>query len=350
MMGLTPPLEGGSERHIFEISSRLKECEVFTQKGSICKNSIGVWLPEKPALIRNVFFLVRAFFYSLYLLLKIRKEYEIIHIHENLLYFLATLLRMRYKVIITVHGIEGFKFYDNKFLWLFFRQGLRFANYLIAVNKEDKKRLEKFFDKKKIVYFPNGVNTSIYKSVNAKVQKKISFIGRVHEQKGIIYLLRAFKEISKKFSDYKLEIMGEVNDYAKELQKEFKGLKIEWRGYMKDRKEIAKSLKSATCITLPSLWEGLPLTLFESLASGRPIIVSDIPAFNSVLKDEAYFCKVKDSNSLAKKIEEVIKNKKKADLIGKKGLKLSEQYDWENIAMQMGKFYRGEYDAGKSYF
>lgn len=47
MVGLTPPLEGGSERHIYEISSRLKNCTVFTQAGSICKEKIEIPLIGK---------------------------------------------------------------------------------------------------------------------------------------------------------------------------------------------------------------------------------------------------------------------------------------------------------------
>jgi glycosyltransferase involved in cell wall biosynthesis len=68
-----------------------------------------------------------------------------------------------------------------------------------------------------------------------------------------------------------------------------------------------------------------------------------------VLKDEAYFCKVKDSNNLASRIEEIIKNKKKSDAIGKRGIELAERYDWGNIAKQMSKFYNGGYDE-KDYF
>ena len=224
---------------------------------------------------------------------------------------------------------------------------MKFANNLIAVNKADRKIFNRYFKKDKSVYFPNGVDGSIYNGIKVKVQKKISFIGRVNEQKGMIYLLEAFREFSRKFPDYRLEIIGDVNDYARELQKEFKDLKIDWEGFMSDRKKIATHLSGATCIALPSLWEGLPLVLFESLASERPLVVTDIPAYTSVIKDEAIFCKVKDGKDLAKQLEYLVKNRKEGDKIGQKGLVLARKYDWNNIADKLGMFYDGVYNEKK---
>ncbi len=337
MMGLTPPEEGGSERHIFEISSRLDNVNVLTQKNSICKNKIGIKILKSSTLLRNVSFAVSAFLYSLILVFSLRKKYRTIHIHENLLYFLTPLLKIRYNVVVTVHGIKGFKFYDNKILWFIFKQPLKLANRVISVNLEDKKILEK--ELKRVSYVPNGVDLFLYKNINAKIENKISFIGRIHEQKGLVYLLEAFDKIKGNYPNFKLCIIGEINDYARELQKKFQDKRVIWKGFLSDREDIVRTLKSSYCIVLPSLWEGLPLTLFESLASGRPVIVSDIPAFKSVIKNEALFFDSKDSKDLKIKIEQIIENPKYANSLGGKGLKLSEEYDWSNIAKETKEVY-----------
>ncbi len=335
MIGLTSPLDGGSQRHIYELSSNIPNCEVLTQRGTLCKNKITLPIISKPSFLMNLSFFFVALIYSIKLLFF--KKHQIIHIHENLCYFLIPLLRIRYKVIVTIHGINGFKFYDNKFFWFFFKSMLLTANQLIAVNLEDEKRLKKYF--KKVTYLPNGVDLTLYKKIKPKIENKISFIGRIHEQKGVVYLLEAFSKIVKKFPSFKLELIGEINDYAKQLQKKFPSKKIVWRGAISDRKEIIRSLKSAYCIVLPSLWEGLPLTLFESLATKRPVILSDIPAFKSVIKDQALFFKVKDSQDLANKLQEVIKDKIKANALGEKGEKLSRQYTWKKIAKKLEEVY-----------
>ncbi len=337
MVGFTSPQEGGSERHIFEISQRINST-ALTQKGSLCKNKIELPITHYSTFLRNIFFALFSSIYLLYLLIKPRKEYALIHLHENLLYYLTPILRLRFKVVVTIHGINGFKFYDNQLLRIIFLNPLKFANQIIAVNKEDKKTLKSYF--KKLAYLPNGVDLSIYQKIDSKMEKKITFIGRIHRQKGIIYLLKAFSNLNKKYPQFRLEIIGEINEYAKELQKEFINKNIIWRGYISDRKEIVKSLKSSYCIVLPSLWEGLPLTLFESLASGRPLIVSDIPAFKSVIKDEAIFFKNQNANDLEDKLEYSIKNSQKMKTIGIRGKKLSEIYDWDSIASKLKKIYQ----------
>jgi glycosyltransferase involved in cell wall biosynthesis len=339
MMGITPPVEGGSERHIYEISSRIDGADVLTQKGSICKNKIEVDVVKNNGFMRAVSFFLGCLVYSIRLLTIKDKRYETIHIHENLLYFLAPLLGLRYKIVITVHGMSGFRFYDNKLLWLFFRTALIFADRLIAVNPEDKKRLEEAFERRKVEYIPNGVDLSVYEKIKAKVEKKFVFIGRIHKQKGIIYLLEAFEEFSKTNKNFKLEIIGEINDYAKELQGKFRNKSIIWKGYLNNRKEIVKELKSAYCIVLPSVWEGLPLTLFEAMAGERPVIVSDIPAYRAVIKNEAVFFRTEDSKDLCDKMRGVIESKKKADEIGKKGAKLAERYDWNKIVKMIEEVY-----------
>lgn len=337
MIGLSAPLEGGAERHVYEVSSRIENCTVLTQKGSICKKKIELPLINKPVFLRNISFLLASAIYAIFLVVKLKKKYNIIHTNPNLLYFLAPILRLRYNVVITVHGIKGFKFYDNKFIWFFFKTALRFANTIIVVNLEDKKKLENIF--KNVIYIPNGVDLSAYWKINPKIEKKITFIGRIHEQKGIIYLLNAFEIINKEFPNFKLEIIGGLTEYALELQKKFSNKNIIWRGSLSDRKEIIKSLKSAYCIVLPSLWEGLPLTLFESLASERPVILSDIGAFKSIIKDEAVFFKNKNQNDLVKNIKYLIKNQKLTKKYGVKGIKLAKEYDWDKIAERFNKVY-----------
>ena len=194
-MGLTPPLEGGSERHIYELAVRNKNAVVLTQKGSDCLNKIELPVMNISSFLRNISFFMMCLLYSLKLLLV--KKYDLIHIHDNLLYFLVPLLKLRYKVIVTIHGITGFHFYENKRLWFFFSTSLRFATHLISVSVNDKKLLDQTF--KHVSYIPNGVDTGLYSTFKVPVEKKITFLGRIHEQKGLTYLLEAFTSFKKKY-------------------------------------------------------------------------------------------------------------------------------------------------------
>ena len=163
MVGLTPPLEGGSERHIYELSNRI-ECDVFTQKGSLCDSKVETPLFFKnKTLLRNIFFACCFYLYSIRLLFAFKKKYDIIHIHENILYPCVILLMFRYKIVITVHGLKGFKFYDNKLLWYLFGSCLCLADSIISVSQTDKILLGNL---NIVTYIPNGVDLSYYGEKN----------------------------------------------------------------------------------------------------------------------------------------------------------------------------------------
>lgn len=340
MMGLTPPLEGGSERHIYEISSRIKDADVLTQKGSICKNKIELPIFKESGFLKSISFFLSCLVYSIGLIL-FKKRYNIIHIHENLLYFLAPLLKLRYDVIITVHGITGFKFYENKLLWFFFGIALGFADKIISVSLPDKELLDKEFDN--VVYVPNGVNFDEYKGIKAKSTKTIKFIGRIHEQKGIRHLLEAFEGISDDYPDYRLEILGDdKNDYAEALKREFQDENIIWKGFILNRKRLFNEIASAEILVFPSLWEALPWpALLEGLASGRPVIASDLMGMNKVFADGKNILLAEPGNSseIARNIRLLLDNKANATLIGKNGKKAAENYSWDRIAKKIEEVY-----------
>ena len=344
IIGLTPPLEGGSQQHIFEVVKRLDkkgvDVTVLTQKGTLCNKyvrCIEIPLKNKSGYAQSF-----EFYNQVKKMIGSFKGYDVIHLHESYLFLLIPALKRttKAKVIATVHGLKGFKYYDCKLLWWIFKNKLNRADKLIAVSPAELADLKKEI-RVPIEYISNGVDISIYKKVSPKISKKITFIGRIHEQKGLIYLLEAFEKIKNKFPDLKLEIVGRINDYALELKKRYLDKRIIWKGYISDRQIMAKELKSAHCIVLPSLWEaGPPLTLFESWAAGRPVIISSLKYMQPIVNSKnSFLVRPKDSNELAKAIAKVILDKRLASKIAKEGHKSVKFYDWKNIALQTKKVY-----------
>lgn len=341
MMGLTPPLEGGSERHIYEISSRLKESRVFTQKGSLCKNALKASTIGTGGFITNISFFFSSLFYSIYLLFGKRK-FDLIHIHENLLYLLVPFLKIRYKVIVTVHGITGFRFYENKILWVLFRLGLKFSDKIISVSLADKELLEKEFEK--VVYMPNGVDIELYEKIKAKnKENKIVFVGRIHEQKGIETLLKSFLLLKKKYENYKIEIIGKKEgELYEKLSEKYKDENIIWKGFILDRKVLFSEISSAKILVFPSIWEALPWpALLEGLGSGNPVVASDLLGMRYVFNDgnEILLAKPKNPEDLAEKISKLIDNPELAKKIGKEGKKKARKFSWQNIAKEIQRVY-----------
>ncbi|MEM1577998.1 MAG: glycosyltransferase family 4 protein [Candidatus Aenigmatarchaeota archaeon] len=338
-VGLTPPEEGGVERCIYELSSRIKDSHVLTQRSSICKNKISFPLFSiKSILFKNILLFL---FFLLYLpKIMIKKKFDIVHIHNHFLFFFIIPLKLRgYKVVLTIHGLKGFKFYDNKLLWFFIKNMIRLANGVICITPRIKKVIESI--NVNSIYIPNGVNLKLYPRRKRRKENEILFLGRIHKQKGLVYLLEAFMKIKNKIPTFKLRIVGKINDYAYKLKERFCDKQIIWEGFILDDKKKIELLTSCYCIVLPSLWEGFPLTLLEALASGRPVIVSSLPQIKEILNEgEVIFVKPRSSKDIAKKILLLVKNKKLAEEIGIKGKEKSKIFSWERIAEEHIKFYQ----------
>lgn len=344
IIGLTPPVEGGSQQHILEILKNINKTKfdvtVLTQKGTLCKNDascIEIDIGEKKGYLQSL-----AFYNGVKKYISSMKDFDIIHIHESYLFLLINKIKANTsaKIIITVHGLKGFKYYDNQMIWPFFKSKINRADRIIAVSKPDENIMKKYF--KNIYQIPNGVDNSLYSS-SEKTEKKITFIGRIHEQKGIIYLLEAFDKVNKVYPEFHLEIIGTKNDYSRELKNKFPSLNIKYLGYKGDRIEIASLLSSSYLIVLPSLWEGSPLTLFESFASGRPVIASNIQAFKDIIStgNNGLIFKTRDSDELAGKIISLIKNSALANKMGQAGKKIALKYDWKQITKITEGVYNG---------
>ena len=184
-MGKTPPEPGGSQKHIYEVAKRLsKDHEVFvvTQSGSACKGFCKCFefpLPKKPQYLRSFLLLLYG---ALYLLFN-RRPYDIIHVHENQLFFLIPLAKLSgAKVTATVHGCKGFRFYDNIFLRKIYFYFLGKAHTIISISQQEKAILQNYF-KREVLYIPNGADISKFKLTNVNITKNIVFFGRIHPQK-----------------------------------------------------------------------------------------------------------------------------------------------------------------------
>lgn len=343
IVGLTPPLEGGSERHIYEIASRMKNQTVLTQRGSICRNKIPLpILASFGGLIKNLSFFLMSSAYLILILLYPKKRFEVIHLHENLSYLLAPLLSLRYKVIITVHGLVGFRFYEKKSLWFFFRNSLKKATTIIVVSPAEREIVSQFHEN--VRFIPNGADIKLYEKISSpKVKKRVLFMGRIHKQKGIDILIEAFKLIKKDFPEYKLQIIGDKKGgFYESLRNSDIREKIIWTGFISDRKKLFTELTSAEILVYPSRWEALPWpALLEGLASGRPVIASNLKGMEEIFESEKNIFLVEPENAkaLAKAIKTLLKDKKKSQPIGKKGRELSKNYDWSAIARKTEKVY-----------
>ena len=173
-------------------------------------------------------------------------------------------------------------------------------NKIIIFSDSQKKVLEKLgVNKDKIVVIPNGVNENIWKPFNKEnkkyieVKKKLGngriflYMGRIASEKNIEALLRSWRQ--SKTDNCKLVIVGD-GPMKPTLENSFSNLdedKLMWWGAEMDLEFRVAIMQMAEVFFLPSLVEGLSLSLLEAMSTGTACVATDAGADGEVLDNGA---------------------------------------------------------------
>ena len=207
---------------------------------------------------------------------------------------------------------DATKYADNKFSaylalslkFIFYR----FATGIIANSYKSKKSLEKIV-KKKIELIFNPYLKDLFNFKPVKRKKNILSVGRLCKQKNQITILKAFKIFLKSFPDYKLTLIGHGKDYNK-LKYLASSLGIEknikFLGWVKN---VKKFYLSSKIFIFPSLYEGLPNALIDSVNFNLPPISSRCSGAEDILgKNFNNFVSRNNHEDLSKKMIQSINN------------------------------------------
>jgi glycosyltransferase involved in cell wall biosynthesis len=213
------------------------------------------------------------------------------------------------------------------------------SSNLVLLSKEEAKRFKESFGVTKANIIPTPVNIAKFKpgvKTKNKEKLKIVFSGRLTEVKGVDYLLKAVPSLK---GNFELIILGSGSekDKYKQLAKELKiERKVKFFGFTTKVNEI---LAKADIFVLPSLSEGLPLSLLEAMASGCACVVTDIglPVRN---KENALIVPAKNSEKLAEAINELVKNKNLRFKLSKNAVNYVKKFSWENAAKQFKELFQ----------
>jgi len=169
-------------------------------------------------------------------------------------------------------------------------------------------------------------------------QKYILFLGTLQPRKNIIKLIEAFEKLKKENRiEEKLVIAGAKGWlYEPILEKirraSFDGA-VKYLDYV-DKQDLPYLLAGAKVFTLPALYEGFGLPPLEAMASGVPVVVSNISSLPEVVGDAGMLIDPNSVNSIAEGLLEVLNNPLLRAQMIEKGLERSKNFKWENTAKQ----------------
>jgi phosphatidylinositol alpha-mannosyltransferase len=197
---------------------------------------------------------------------------------------------------------------------------------------------------------PNGIDLNEFNPQVPKLKKfcdgktNILFLGRIEERKGLIYLLRAYKILEKKFSNLRLIVLGE-GPLKKGCQNWVKKNKLKNVVFVGGTKESDAPSFYTTCdiYCSPAIYgESFGIVLIEAMASGKPVVAFANKGYKTVLekgKGKNFLVKPRDYKTLAKKLEVLIRNQELRKEMGEWGLSEAKKYSWPKIADQVLDFY-----------
>lgn len=279
-------------------------------------------------------------------------KYDVVHFHAEgpcaMLWFPKLLGK---RCVATIHGIDWQRAkwggFASKYIKFGEKIAAKYADEIIVLSEGVQKYFMDTYGRK-TVFIPNGVNRPILRSPQLIKEKfgldkdeYILFLGRLVPEKGITYLIEAFKGVT---TEKKLVIAGGSSDtdaFSQELKKLAEGdSRIVFTGFVQG--QILEELYSnAYVYTLPSDLEGMPLSLLEAMSYGNCCLTSDIAECAEVVEDKAILFKKSDIDDLKEKMQYACDNPDAVERL-KNGAAdfICQKYNWDDVVEQTLKLYQ----------
>lgn len=277
-------------------------------------------------------------------------HYDLIHLHHAESGFITPFLKLKYKVIVTFHGVyrgndPKFSPSQNVFFRYSEKQNVQHANKVISVSKFDTEYIwEKYT--RKIDIIPNGIVLQKENLIQNQAKTQEEYIlfaaGRIYEIKGLHLLLKALLNDNPNCKLLVVGDMDQVPDYKNEILELTNKLNVEFLGLIKEKEVLFSYIKYAKFFIFPSLTEAMSMMLLEVVALKTPVIASNIRGNTDVFTDEEMlFFETNNDRDLAEKLAFAFANPKRMkDKAEKAYQKLVENYTWHTIAKQYDTIYK----------
>jgi len=358
-----PPHAGGVEIHAYYVSNRLAEDghdvhvisigptkQVENQDKTLFKQSfVRHKLRRFPS---NFGYMLKVFLLA-YLL---RNKADIVQVHFADMpmvpaFLLSKIANKPY--VVTCHGSDIRILRRNTFTKFVQKILLRKASKVVSVSKEIKGLLvnEYGLPSQSIKVITNGYDEELVKRLlveasNGASRENLSlvFVGNLRKVKDPLNLVEVFKIVSERVKNVNLQIVGEGPlRQAVERKIEMYGLqnRVTLHGAVSHQRAL-EILASSTIYVLTSVEEGLPTSLIEAMALGKPVIATSVGGVPEIIIDgvNGLLTPPRLPGRMARLIEQLLKDPALAEKLGKAAAVSVHDFSWNNIAREYLNIYR----------
>jgi len=266
-------------------------------------------------------------------------------------------------LVISTHGMlspwaKNHKSFKKKLAWnIYQRKNIKKATIIHATSSQEADHLKSFRFNVPIVIIPNGVKKKDESNDNVNLSGKwlkeisflkrykiILFVGRVHQVKGLMNLLKAWNYLKPCKDNFKLVIAGPSEDnYKAKLMKYIISNnfddQVEFLGTL-EQGQINDLYKASFVLALPSFTENFGMVVPEALRYGVPIITTTATPWSELVDTNAGWYIPPTIEGLVKALNSAINlSPKQREEMSISAEKLSTKYLWDNV----GKIYLETY-------
>lgn len=356
-----PPVGGGagnaSANLARQIVQRGHDVTVLTSRfGSLQKEEFeeGVRIIRVPALRRRLdrsgaleqtVFMLTAFFWSIPIIRKIKPDVMLAFFgvpSGAVALGLKALFGIPYLVSLRGGDVPGFRPYDFALYHRLIGPLLHVVWHnaaAVVANSNGLHGLAQTFDRKvSIDVIPNGVNAASFTPTTRQWESaQLLIVGRVVYQKGIDLLLEALAGMDQ--LDWHLSVAGDgpqretLEEYARSLGIENRIKFLGWQS----KSALVDCYRQANLFVYPSRHEGMPNVVLEAMASGLPVIATEIAGNEELVipGETGLLIPPENIEKLRAAIRELILNPERRKKMGAAARKrVEKQYTWASTAQQ----------------
>lgn len=299
-------------------------------------------------------------------------EPDIVHLHGIWMYPSRAVYQWSQKssgiVCISPHGmLEPWALKNSKIKKmiasiLYEKKNLHNAKFIHGLTQSEARDIENYGVKCPIFVIPNGVSHqylnkySEYNKKSSDEKKKLLYLGRIHPKKGLSILIKAWKLFQVKVKGaeaWSLEIVGwdqvDHEEQLKRLVTDYSlddSVKFSGPLFGEDKN---KALSYADAFILPSLSEGLPVSVLEAWAFKLPVLMTKECNLSEAYGINAAIEICPEESSILSGLTKLIDlSDHELGLIGENGYNLvRDKYTWERVAEQFMRVYKWSLDQKK---
>ena len=279
-------------------------------------------------------------------------RFDVVHFHAEgpcAMLWLPKLFGKR--CIATIHGLDHQRAKWGKLARTYIMLGekcaAKYADEIIVLSEGVRQYFKETYNRE-TRFISNGVCRPSNREANLITEKYglkkddyILFLGRIVPEKGIEYLIKAFKNVN---TDKKLVIAGGASD-TESFYEALKCLaqgddRILFTGFVQGQM-LEELYSNAYVYTLPSDLEGMPLSLLEAMSYSNCCLVSDIEECAAVVEDHAVVFKKSDIEDLREKLQSLCDDEKLVSSYKEKAADyICKKYDWDMVTEKTLELYQ----------